>query len=338
MIRGPSRNARSPSSRRSGASFAAAISARRPGRRARRASAIPRRTRARFSPSQRDQVGDRRQRDQVELGLDRRRPAQRRRQLVGDAGPAELGERVAGDDRVQDRAPGQLRARLMVVGDDHLEPGAERRLDLGDGADPAVGGQQQRGAALGQLGDGRLGEPVAVLEPAGDQPVALGAQLAQRADQDRGRADAVDVVVAVHGDPAPGGDRGPDPLDHLRHRVELERVVVLGRGEERSRLLDRPVAAPDQGDGDRLGEAEPAHQRPRLAVVEGRERERAGGGSRSRRHARRHRGRNRAPRTEIEPIASPNVPDCTLCEGLRDVRAAAQAGSAASSSWRRPSA
>ncbi len=126
-------------------------------------------------PSQRHQVGDRRQRDQVELGLDRRRPAQRRCQLVGDPGPAELAERVAGDDRVQDRAPGQLRARLMVVGDDHLQPGAERRLDLGDGADPAVGGQQQRGAALGQLGDGRLGEPVAVLEPAGDQPVALGA-------------------------------------------------------------------------------------------------------------------------------------------------------------------
>ena len=57
-----------------GASFAAAISARSPGRRARRASASPRRTRARFSPRSATQVGDRRQRDQVELGARPRRP------------------------------------------------------------------------------------------------------------------------------------------------------------------------------------------------------------------------------------------------------------------------
>ena len=43
-----------------------------------------------------------------------------------------------------------------------------------------------------------------------------------------------------------------DRLD-LAHRVELERVVDLGCLQERARLLDRPVAAPDQRYRDRLG-------------------------------------------------------------------------------------
>ena len=109
------------------------------------------------------------------------------------------------------------------------------------------------------------GQPVAVLQAPGDQPVAVAAELAERADDDRGRADAVDVVVAVDGDPPPGRDRRPDPLADLGHRLEQERVVVVGGLEEGARLLDRAVAAADQGDRDRLGEAEPVHQRPRLA-------------------------------------------------------------------------
>ena len=64
----------------------------------------------------------------------------------------------------------------MVVGDDHLEPGRAGGLDLGDRADPAVGGEQQRGAAGAEPLDRLQGEPVAVLLAPRDQPVALGAQ------------------------------------------------------------------------------------------------------------------------------------------------------------------
>ena len=82
-------------------------------------------------PAQRDEVGDGRQRHEVELRRRGLGPSQRGRQLVGDAGGAEVGERVARHLRVQDRARGQALARLVVVGDDHLEAGREGRLDLG---------------------------------------------------------------------------------------------------------------------------------------------------------------------------------------------------------------
>ena len=167
---------------------------------------------------------------------------------------------------MQDRAVGQLVAGLVVVGDDHLHPQRPRERDLLDRGDPAVDRDEQRGAALGQPLDVGGAEPVAVGEPVGDQPVALGAQLAQRADQDRRRADAVDVEVAVDGDPLAARDRGEDPLDDRRHRVELGRVVRLVGLEEGPRLLGRAVAAPDQGDRDRLAQPQLVGERPRLRV------------------------------------------------------------------------
>ena len=56
-------------------------------------------------------------------------------------------------------------------------------------------------AARGQPLDRRAREPVAVVDPARQVPVDVRAERAQRAHEDRGRADAVDVVVAVDGDP-----------------------------------------------------------------------------------------------------------------------------------------
>ena len=77
--------------------------------------------------AQRHQVGDRRERDEVELALACLGAVQRRRELVGDRRRAELGARVAGDDRVQDRRVGELGSGLVVVGDDHVDPGGARR-------------------------------------------------------------------------------------------------------------------------------------------------------------------------------------------------------------------
>ena len=80
-------------------------------------------------------------------------------------------------------------------------PSARAAATSSTAADGAVGGDQQPGAARGQPLDGGQAEPVAVARAVGQVPVDVGAERAQRAHQHRRRADAVDVVVAVHGDP-----------------------------------------------------------------------------------------------------------------------------------------
>ena len=74
---------------------------------------------------ERDDVGDRRQRDEVEVALESRN-AESLGELVDDAGAAELGKRVLGRARGDDRTVGQPVARPVMVGDDDLEPEAPR--------------------------------------------------------------------------------------------------------------------------------------------------------------------------------------------------------------------
>ncbi len=76
---------------------------------------------------------------------------------------------------------------------------------------PAVHRQQQPGPPLGQPPHVLVREPVAVLDPVGNEPVALGAKPPQRRDHQRRRADSVDVEVAVDGDPTTRLDRGSNP-------------------------------------------------------------------------------------------------------------------------------
>ena len=86
---------------------------------------------------ERDDVGDRRERDEVEVALES--PDRRREGLVElahDAGAAELGKRVRRRPGRNDRTVRQRFARAMVVGDDDLEAQALRlrHLDRGDAA------------------------------------------------------------------------------------------------------------------------------------------------------------------------------------------------------------
>ena len=127
LIRGASRKPTAPSSTTAGSTRAARISARRPGR-----VVVASRSQAgdRERPvlvDERDDVGDRRERDEVEVLLERRAGAEQRlAELVDDAGAAELRERVVGGPGGDDRAVGQLVAGAVVVGDDHVEPGGAR--------------------------------------------------------------------------------------------------------------------------------------------------------------------------------------------------------------------
>ena len=124
----------------------------------------------------------------------------------------------------------------MVIGDDHLEPARLRAGDLLDGGDPAVDRQDEPDALVRQSLERLARDAVALLEPARQMPADVRAELTQDEHGERGRADAVDVVVAVDADPLPALDRGADPLDGGRPFRREERVVTRKlRVEERPR-------------------------------------------------------------------------------------------------------
>ena len=88
------------------------------------------------------------------------------------------------------------------------------------------------------------GEAVAVVDAAGQVPVDVGAERAQGAHEDRGRADPVHVVVAVHGDARAPRDVAEDHPGAVAQAAEgVERMRVLG-GEEplRRHRVAQPAA------------------------------------------------------------------------------------------------
>ena len=179
-MRGASRKPTAPSSTVAGSTRAACISARRPGPRGRGEAAQPGERERAVLVDERDDVGDRRERDQVEVPREARGgPEQRLRELVDDTGAAELRERVVGRAGRDDGTVGQLVAGAVVVGDDHLEPGGLRLCDLVDCGDPAVDRQDEAAPFRGQARERLACDAVALLEAARQVPVDLGAELAQ---------------------------------------------------------------------------------------------------------------------------------------------------------------
>ena len=188
---------------------------------------------------ERDDVGHGGERDHVEVGVGGPRVhpdrvEQRLGELVRDPGGAQLRARVAADPRMDDRGVRQpaVGARRVVVRDHDVHPGGAGRRDLLHRGDRAVDGDQQLGPAGGQLVDRRGGEPVAVVDAAGQVPVDVGSQRPQGAHEHRRRAHPVDVVVAVHGDPRTAlhvPDDGRRAFPQASERVE--RVPDVGRQE-----------------------------------------------------------------------------------------------------------
>ncbi len=185
---------------------------------------------------QRYDVGDRRDRDEVEItvargGVDAALTLDGLRELVGHGRAAERRERVAAESRMDDRCVGDLGGRRVVVGDDHVEAQVARQAHLLDGADRAVRGDDQRGAACRQRPHGVGGQPVAVAA-VGNVTVDVGAETAQRTDKHSGRADAVGVVVAVDRYPPAGADVIEELLDGVLDAGELLGLVVLAGVEK----------------------------------------------------------------------------------------------------------
>ena len=95
----------------------------------------------------------------------------------------------------------QLGVRLVMVGDDQIDAELARAPRRVGAADAAVDRDDQRDAVGVQPIDRRRLQAVAVLQPLGDEVDDVGAEQFERAAQDDRRRDAVDVVVAVDGDP-----------------------------------------------------------------------------------------------------------------------------------------
>src|SRR6266536_1570343 len=174
-------------------------------------------------------------------------------ELVDDARTAQLGERIVGRPRRDDRAVGQRLAWPMVVGDDHFEPERLRLGALRNGRDAAVDREHEAAALVGEPAEGVAADAVTLVEPARQVPVDVRPELAQQEDGKGRRGDSVDVVVAVHTDARPRCDRGPDALAREAHVSEQERIVgrALAR-EKRPRLLGVGVPAPDKDAGRKL--------------------------------------------------------------------------------------
>ena len=164
---------------------------------------------------ERDDVGDRRERDEVEAAPQRRMLGAEKRlpELVARPRPAELGERVRRTASSRRSGSRGGVARAVMVGDDDLEPARPRLGDLLDRGDPAVDREHEPDALVGEPRERVAGHAVALLEAAREVPDDVRAELAEDEHGERGRADAVDVVVAVHADPRPVGDGRADPLD-----------------------------------------------------------------------------------------------------------------------------
>ena len=192
---------------------------------------------------ERHDIGDRRERDEILVPRDRRMVGseERLRELDDDAGAAEVGKRVVGGPRGDDRAVRQRVAGTVMVGDDHVDAEPPGLFHLGDGGDAAVDGEDQLHALLGQARDRRRRDAVALLEPARQVPADVGADLPQRQHGERRRADAVDVVVAVDADPLVPLDRRPQALHGRRHVAEEQRIVGDALGlEERPGAVGSP--------------------------------------------------------------------------------------------------
>ena len=204
--------------------------------------------------AQRDAVGHGGQGDEVQVLVGPRRIApgarqQRGRELVGDAGGAQVGAWVAADGGMHDRGIGQrpVGARAVMVGDDDVQAEGTGLRDLVDRGDGAVGGEQQARAALGEPLHRRRAEPVAVLRAAGQVGVHVGSEDPQHAHEDGGRADAVDVVVAVDRRARARAHVREDQIDRGVDPGEGPEVMPLARRQPRARRLARPPARGGRG-------------------------------------------------------------------------------------------
>jgi len=218
---------------------------------------------------ERNHVGDRRERDQVEVARQSlvTRTEQRLSELVDDARAAELGERVVGGPRGDEGAVRERFAGPVMIRDDDLEPARPRLGNLLDRGHAAVDGEDEPAALVGEPRKRFALDAVALLEAARQMPDNVRTELAQDEHRERGGADAVRVVVPVHADARSGCDGALDRVDARGHVAEQERIVARQRSfQERARLGGVVVAAPNENARGRLAQLERVRKGARGAL------------------------------------------------------------------------
>ena len=90
-------------------------------------------------------------------------------------------------------------------------------LNYEEGSEPAI----EHGEDYSETG---LTEVVAIVQPIGDEGVDIGACGPQGAGQQRGRALAIDIVVAVNQNDCPRAHGSHNDLDGGRHPGEAKRI------------------------------------------------------------------------------------------------------------------
>jgi hypothetical protein len=217
-------------------------------------------------------VCDRRERDEIEVSSDRGvvGTEQHFAELVHDASATELRKRVLGRPGGDDRAVRQCRAGPVVVCDDDVEPTQFRLGDLLDRCDAAVDREDEPVPVVGEAPERVARDAVALLEPARKMAADVGAELAQEQRRERGRADSVDVVVAVHADSLAFLDGLVNPLDRDGHVAEEQRIVPGKLGfEEPPRCCGIAIATAHEHRSGDLRHVQLERQRPRSTMVQG---------------------------------------------------------------------
>ena len=152
---------------------------------------------------------------------------QRLDELEGDASAAHHLETrpVAGllgiDDGI---GGGECRAGQVVVGDDHLPACGFRGRHRRHRRNATITGHDQPRTHPRRLAETGLTEVVAIVQPIGDEGVDIGACGPQGAGQQRGRALAIDIVVAVNQNDCPRAHGSHNDLDGGRHPGEAKRI------------------------------------------------------------------------------------------------------------------
>ena len=219
---------------------------------------------------ERHHVADRRQRHQVEhrqkvglrgvRALDAQQPRRLHQRQEHHAGRAEMplpGKIVLAvgiDHRDRHR---QRPADLVVVEHDDFRAGKQCGIDRRRAVGAAVDGDDQLGAAAGQLAH-RLGVGAVALEDAvGNVDFGLDAVMREKALQQRRGRSAVDIVVAEDRHLLAVADRLRKPLSRAIHVGQRGRIgqQVLDRRVEETLGLLRRHAAPGEHARDDVGHA-----------------------------------------------------------------------------------
>ena len=238
-MRGASRNPTAPASTAAGSTRADCMSAWRPGPARARERPQPRGGQRAVLVDERDDVGDRRQRDEVERTGDRRVVVAEERRgracsttpVPQSSGNGYADGRVATIGQSGSASPGRWWSVTMTS-----SPSSRAAATSSTAVMPQSTVSTRPTPSAARRSIVSRGEAVALLEAARQVPFDVRPELPQGQHGERGRADPVDVVVAVDADPLAGRDRRADAVDRRGHVAERERVVPGRlRLEERAR-------------------------------------------------------------------------------------------------------